>query len=183
MKELAPFLKLIGDVAGLLSGITGLLALIPGLQFLGAASLILGGVALAAHYLSAVGTTGSFAKALMTKDVILDAVGFGLGKIGARFGDEVLSAARTSGQATRTVDQFVGSAVELPMGYFQLARGASYSMSHTEFGWRSAQYFTTWTGHAMMAEGKDDSIETAGKMLHWDFGALTDKPTVAPWAR
>ncbi len=60
--KLAPLLDLIGDIAGLLSAVTGLLALVPGLQFLGAASLVLAGVALGAHYLSAVGTTGSFGR-------------------------------------------------------------------------------------------------------------------------
>ncbi|WBB58451.1 hypothetical protein O7599_22775 [Streptomyces sp. WMMC500] len=185
LKELAPLFKTLGDIAGLLSTVTGLLALVPGLQFLGAASLALAGVALVAHYLSAVGTTGSFLKALATKDVILDAVGFGLGKLGARFGDEILAAAKASNQPTRMVAQLGGRlpAMELPQGYFQLARGASYSMSVREFGMRTGQYFTTWTGNAFTAEGSHDTIDTAGKLLTWDFGALTNRDTVAPWAR
>lgn len=175
--KLAPLLDLIGDVAGLLSAVTGLLALIPGLQFLGAASLILAGVALGAHYLSAVGTTGSFGKALLTKDVIMDAVGFGLGKVAVRLGDGILAAAKASGAPTRMVPQLIGPAQELPMGYFQLAT-SSYSMSQSEFSWRAGQYFTTWTGNAMTAEGGGDSIETAGKIASWDFGDLTAKPKV-----
>lgn len=185
LAELAPLFKTLGDIAGLLSTVTGLLALVPGLQFLGAASLALAGVALVAHYLSAVGTTGSFLKALTTKDVIMDAIGFGLGKLGARFGDEILAAAKASNQPTRMVAQLGGRlpAMELPQGYFQLARGASYSMSVREFGMRTGQYFTTWTGNAFTAEGSHDTIETAGKLLTWDFGPLTNKDTVAPWAR
>lgn len=180
--KLAPLLDLIGDIAGLLSAVTGLLALVPGLQFLGAASLILAGVALGAHYLSAVGTTGSFGKALLTKDVILDAVGFGLGKVAVKIGDSVLVAARASGAPTRMVPQLIGPAQELPLGYFQFARGTAgasgYAMSHNEFTWRIAGYFSTWTGNAMTAEGSGDSIETIGKIATWDFGPLTRKPVV-----
>ncbi|WP_409375144.1 putative T7SS-secreted protein [Streptomyces justiciae] len=175
--KLAPLLDLIGDIAGLLSAVTGLLALIPGLQFLGAASLVLAGVALGAHYLSAVGTTGSFGKALLTKDVIMDAVGFGLGKAGAMLGDGILAAAKASGAPTRMVPQLIGSAKELPMGYFQLA-SSSYAMGQSEFLWRTGQYFTTWTGNVMTAEGGGDSVETLGKIFSWDFGPLTQKPKV-----
>lgn len=175
--KLAPLLDLIGDIAGLLSAVTGLLALVPGLQFLGAASLVLAGVALGAHYLSAVGTTGSFGKALLTKDVIMDAVGFGLGKVGAKVGEGILAAAKASGAPTRMVPQLVGSAKELPMGYFQLA-GSTYAMGHSEFIWRTGQYFTTWTGNVMTAEGSGDSVETLGKIFSWDFGPLTEKPKV-----
>jgi hypothetical protein len=175
--KLAPLLDLIGDIAGLLSAVTGLLALIPGLQFLGAASLILAGVALGAHYLSAVGTTGSFGKALLTKDVIMDAVGFGLGAAGARLGDGILAAAKASGAPTRVVPQLIGPAKELPMGYFQLAT-STYSMSQGEFLWRTGQYFSTWSGNVMTAEGSGDSVETLGKIFSWDFGPLTQKPKV-----
>ncbi|MFF4250902.1 hypothetical protein ACFY1L_06830 [Streptomyces sp. NPDC001663] len=175
--KLAPLLKVIGDVAGLLSAVTGLLALIPGLQFLGAASLILAGVALGAHYLSAVGTTGSFGKALLTKDVIMDAAGFGLGKVAAKIGEGVLIAARASGAPTRMVPQLIGPAQELPMGFYQLAT-SSYAMGQTEFLWRTGQYFSTWTGNVMTAEGSDGSIETLGKIFSWDFGPLTEKPKV-----
>ncbi|MEV7884229.1 putative T7SS-secreted protein [Streptomyces sp. NPDC002817] len=175
--KLAPLLDLIGDIAGLLSAVTGLLALVPGLQFLGAASLILAGVALGAHYLSAVGTTGSFGKALLTKDVIMDAAGFGLGKAGAMLGDGILAAAKASGAPTRMVPQLIGPAKELPMGYFQLA-ATTYSMSHSESVWRTGQYFGTWTGNVMTAEGGGDSVETLGKIFSWDFDPLTQKPKV-----
>lgn len=179
--KLSPLLDLIGDIAGLLSAVTGLLALIPGLQFMAAASLPLAGVALGAHYLSAVGTTGSFGKALLTKDVILDAVGFGVGKLGARMGDSVLAAAQLSGAPMRTVPQLIGRAEELPYGIFQLAQSApsaGYVMGQDEFISRAASFHVTWGGHALTAEGGGDSIETVGKIFKWDFGALTQKPAV-----
>lgn len=175
--RIAPLLKLIGDIAGFLSAVTGLLALIPGLQFLGAASLFLAGTALVTHYLSAVGTTGSFGKALLTKDVIMDAVGFGLGKAGAMLGDGVLAAARASGAPTRVVPQLIGPAKELPMGYFQLAT-SSYSMSQSEFLWRTGSFFNTWTGNVMTSEGGRGSAEALGKVFSWDFGPLVQKPAV-----
>ncbi|MEU1115824.1 MULTISPECIES: putative T7SS-secreted protein [unclassified Streptomyces] len=180
--EFAPLLDLIGDIAGLLSAVTGLLALIPGLQFMAAASLPLAGVALGAHYLSAVGATGSFGKALLTKDVIMDAVGFGVGKLGAKVGDSVLAAAQLSGAPMRTVPQLVGPAQELPYGIFQLAKSApsaSYGMGQDEFISRAASFHMTWAGHALTAEGGGDTVETVGKIFKWDFGALTQKPAVS----
>ncbi|MFF1375748.1 putative T7SS-secreted protein [Streptomyces sp. NPDC058308] len=178
----APLLDLIGDIAGLLSAVTGLLALIPGLQFMAAASLPLAGVALGAHYLSAVGTTGSFGKALLTKDVIMDAVGFGVGKLGAKMGDSVLAAAQLSGAPMRTVPQLIGPAQELPYGIFQLAKStpsASYVMGQDEFISRAASFHMTWAGHALTAEGGGDTVETVSKIFKWDFGALTQKPMVS----
>ncbi|MFC8131270.1 putative T7SS-secreted protein [Streptomyces sp. NPDC057302] len=180
--KLAPLLDLIGDIAGLLSAVTGLLALIPGLQFMAAVSLPLAGVALGAHYLSAVGTTGSFGKALLTKDVIMDAVGFGVGKLGAKMGDSVLAAAQLSGAPMRTVPQLIGPAQELPYGIFQLAKStpsAGYAMGQDEFISRAASFHVTWAGHALTSEGGGDSIETVGKIFKWDFGALTQKPAVS----
>ncbi|MFD4631836.1 putative T7SS-secreted protein [Streptomyces sp. NPDC058284] len=180
--KFAPLLDLIGDIAGLLSAVTGLLALIPGLQFMAAVSLPLAGVALGAHYLSAVGTTGSFGKALLTKDVIMDAVGFGVGKLGARMGDSVLAAAQLSGAPMRTVPQLIGPAQEIPYGIFQLAKStpsASYVMGQDEFISRAASFHMTWAGHALTAEGGGDTAETVGKIFKWDFGALTQKPVVS----
>ncbi|MGW6270833.1 putative T7SS-secreted protein [Streptomyces sp. NPDC055060] len=180
--EFAPLLDLIGDIAGLLSAITGLLALIPGLQFMAAVSLPLAGVALGAHYLSAVGTTGSFGRALLTKDVIMDAVGFGVGKLGAKMGDSVLAAAQLSGGPMRTVPQLIGPAQQLPYGIFQLAKnapGAGYVMGQDEFVSRTASFGVTWAGHALTAEGGGDGIETVGEIFKWDFGALTQKPAVS----
>lgn len=175
--KLAPLLDLIGDIAGLLSTITGLLAFIPGLQFLGAASLILSGVALGAHYLSAVGTTGSLTKALVTKDVIMDAVGFGLGMAGARIGDGILSAAQASGAPTRIVPQLIGPAKEMPYGYFQLATKA-YEMSQPEMLWRVASYHTTWTGNIMTVSGARGTMDTVEKIVTGDVGPLVQKPAV-----
>ncbi|WP_367042419.1 putative T7SS-secreted protein [Streptomyces sp. Je 1-332] len=183
--KIAPLLDLIGDIAGLLSALTGLLAFIPGLQFLAAASLFLSGTALAAHYLSAVGTTGSFGKAVLTKDVIVDAAGFGLAKMGSKVGDNVLSAARLSGAPTRTVRQLVGPAKEVPFGFFHLAMGGSsaagsagYAMGQNEMSSRTAAFFMTWTGNGMTAEGGGDAIETVGKIATWEFGPTTQQPKV-----
>lgn len=183
--KIAPLLDLIGDIAGLLSAVTGLLAFIPGLQFLAAASLFLSGTALAAHYLSAVGTTGSFGKALLTKDVIMDAAGFGLAKVGSKIGNDVLAAARLSGAPTRMAPQLVGPAKEVPFGFFHLAMGGSsaagtagYAMGQNEMASRTAGFFTTWTGNVMTAEGGGDAIETVGKIAKWEFGPTTQKPKV-----
>ncbi|MFE0132023.1 putative T7SS-secreted protein [Streptomyces sp. NPDC059037] len=183
--KLAPLLDLIGDIAGLLSALTGLLAFIPGLQFLAAASLFLSGTALAAHYLSAVGTTGSFGKALVTKDVIMDAAGFGLAKVGSKIGDDVLTAARLAG-GTRMARQAVGPDKEVPFGFFHLAMGGSsaagssggYAMSQNDMTSRTAGFFMTWTGNVMTAEGGGDAIETVGKIAKWEFGPTTQKPKV-----
>ncbi|MEU6678218.1 putative T7SS-secreted protein [Streptomyces sp. NPDC046925] len=183
--KVAPLLDLIGDIAGVLSAITGLLAFIPGLQFLAAASLFLAGTALAAHYVSAVGVTGSFGKALLTKDVIIDAAGFGLAKLGGRVGDGVLDAAKLSGAPTRMVRQFVGPDKEVPLGFFHLAMGGSsaagtagYAMGQKEMTSRTAGFFMTWTGNAMTAEGGGDVSETVGKIARWEFGPTTQKPKV-----
>lgn len=183
--KIAPLLDLIGDIAGLLSAVTGLLAFIPGLQFLAAASLLLSGTALAAHYLSAVGTTGSFGKALLTKDVIMDAAGFGLAKMGSKIGNDVLAAAKLSGAPTHMARQLVGPAKEVPFGFFHLAMGGSsaagtagYAMGQNEMGSRTAGFFTTWTGNGMTAEGGGDTMGTIGKIAKWDFGPTTQKPKV-----
>ncbi|ATL29704.1 putative integral membrane protein [Streptomyces formicae] len=183
--RLAPLLDLIGDIAGLLSALTGLMAFVPGLQFLAAASLFLSGTALAAHYLSAVGTTGSFGKAALTKDVIMDAAGFGLAKVGSKIGDDVLATVRSSGAPTRVARQFIGPDKEVPHGFFHLAMEGSvgagtrgYAMSQSEMSSRTAGFFMTWTGNVMTAEGGGDTLETVGKIAAWDFGPTTQQPKV-----
>nr|WBO79661.1 hypothetical protein SBE_003376 [Streptomyces sp. SBE_14.2] len=77
LKEYSWLFAFIGNVAGTLSAITGLLSLaFPGLAAL---SLALAGIGLAAHYLQAVGETGSFTQALTSPTVLVDAAGLALG--------------------------------------------------------------------------------------------------------
>jgi hypothetical protein len=189
LAKIAPLLKVIGDIAGFLSPILGLMALIPGLQWLAGISLALGAVALVAHYLSAVGKTGSFLKALSDTDVILDAVGLAVGLGALKIGAKVMQQARAAG-AVRTVPQRtlglanlrgasrlgINATEELPTGYFQFARGQSYNMTPADMGWRSAQYFTTWTGHTITSMGTDGLIETGNVLLTGaTFGPLVDR--------
>ncbi len=77
LKEYSWLFAFIGNIAGTLSAITGLLSLaFPGLAAL---SLALAGIGLAAHYLQAVGETGSFTQALTSPTVLVDAAGLALG--------------------------------------------------------------------------------------------------------
>ncbi|MGW0732746.1 putative T7SS-secreted protein [Streptomyces sp. NPDC002851] len=77
LKENAWLFKMIGDIAGTLSAIVGLLSL--AFPVLGPIALGLGALALGSHYLMAVGTTGSFTKALTDETVLLDAAGLAFG--------------------------------------------------------------------------------------------------------
>lgn len=174
--KIAPLLKFIGDVAGLLGGIIGLLALVPGLQWLAPAALVLSFVALGAHYLSAVGKSGSFLTALKSKDVWMDVAGLGVGKVGSMIGAKVFKEAAANG-GLRTVTQHLkGGTVEMPQGLFQLGRDAGYTMTNADMGWRGAQLFSTWTGHVLTAEGTDGIKETVGKIATLDPGPMTEKP-------
>ncbi|MFB7929106.1 putative T7SS-secreted protein [Streptomyces sp. NPDC056039] len=185
LKALAPLLKVIGDIAGFLSPILGLLAMVPGLQILGAVSLALAGVALAAHYLSAAGKSGSFVKALTDKDVILDAAGLAVGVGALKVGAKVLQHARAT-NGVREVPQLlsrvpgmsrvVPATETLPHGLFQLARDSRYAMTATDMGWRGAQYFTTWTGHTLTSMGTDGLIEAGNNLFTGaSFGPLVDR--------
>ncbi|MCT7352307.1 hypothetical protein N4P33_08975 [Streptomyces sp. 15-116A] len=189
LAKIAPLLKVIGDIAGFISPILGLMALVPGLQWLAGISLVLGAVALVSHYLSAVGKTGSFLKALTDKDVILDAVGLAVGIGALKVGAKVMAQARAAG-AVRTVPQHtlglanlrgasrlgINATEEMPMGYFQLGRDLSYNMTGSDMAWRGAQYFTTWTGHTITAMGTDGLIETGNVLFTGaTFGPLVDR--------
>lgn len=181
--RIAPLLQVIGDIAGLLSTVCGLLAFVPGLQFLAIPALVLGGVALAAHYGAAVGETGSFLEALTDKDVILDAVGLVAGLGALKIGAKVASAARAGSTAaagttvTRTVPQLIGPAQELPASYFQLAR-TSYAMGESELVWRTVSYHVTATSMVATGIGAPSTIQTIGNLATWDFGPLTRRPAV-----
>ncbi|MEV0323615.1 putative T7SS-secreted protein [Streptomyces sp. NPDC050658] len=77
LKEYSWAFAFIGNVAGFLSSVIGLLSLaFPALAGL---SLALAGVGLVAHYLQAVGETGSFGKALTSPTVLVDAAGLAFG--------------------------------------------------------------------------------------------------------
>ncbi|MGH4032450.1 putative T7SS-secreted protein [Actinomycetota bacterium Odt1-20B] len=154
LKELAPLLKVLGDIAGFASTVLGLLSLIPGLQFLALPALILGGVALASHYLSAVGTTGSFMKALTDPTVIIDAVTLAFG--GAAFGAglKLMKAAGATGSYAKIAGATmkVGSKSGLPSvpGYFRFCAGMGKGgLQTTEFGFQAARFTNTIGGNFM----------------------------------
>ncbi|MFD7648139.1 putative T7SS-secreted protein [Streptomyces albidoflavus] len=77
LKENAWLFKMIGDIAGTISAVLGLLSL--AFPVLAPFALGLGALALASHYLMAVGTTGSFKAALTDKTVLIDAAGLAFG--------------------------------------------------------------------------------------------------------
>lgn len=177
LEALAPLLKIIGDVAGLLSAICGLLAFIPGLQFLAVPALILGGVALAAHYLEAAGESGSFLEALTDPDVIMDAVGLALGIGALKVGGQLVNAARATGN-TRVVPQLIGPAQEVAPGMFSIMRSTSYQMELSEFAWRTVNLKFTQASLGHLGLGAGGNFDTLGKLFTWDWGPITQKPSV-----
>lgn len=177
LEQLAPLLKIIGDVAGLLSAICGLLAFIPGLQFLAIPALVLGGVALVAHYLEAAGESGSFLKALADPDVIMDAVGLALGIGALKVGGQLVNAARATGN-TRMVPQLIGPAQEMAPGFFRMIRMGSYEMETAEFVWRTVNFKFTQAGLFQTGLGAPGSLDTLSNIFTWDWGPITQKPSV-----
>ena len=177
LEQLAPLLKIIGDIAGVLSAVCGLLAFIPGLQFLAIPALILGGVALAAHYLEAAGKTGSFLEAFTDTDVLLDAVGLALGIGALKVGGQLVNAARASGN-TRLVPQLIGPAQEMAPGFFSLARSGSYSMELPEFAWRTVNLKLTQGSLFAAGAGARGNFDTIGRLATWNWGPLTQKASV-----
>lgn len=175
LKELAPLLKIIGDIAGLLSAICGLLAFIPGLQFLAIPALILGGVALVAHYLEAAGQSGSFLKALTDPDVIMDAIGLALGIGALKVGSQLVNAARATGN-TRMVPQLIGPAQEMVPGFFSMMRSSSYTMETSEFVWRTVNLKLTQGSLFATGWGAKGNADTIGDLVTWDWGPLTQAP-------
>lgn len=177
LHKLAPLLKIIGDIAGLLSTVLGLLAFIPGLQFLAIPALVLGGVALLAHYASAVGTTGSFLEALKDPDVLLDAAGVVLGLGALKLGKMLTTAARASGN-TRMVPQLIGAAQEVPYGFFNVMRGTVTSMNTTEAVVRTVSLKATYAGFALTGAGGQSTLDTLGKIFTGNFGPMTQRSVV-----
>ncbi|MGY2082760.1 hypothetical protein [Blastococcus sp. SYSU DS0539] len=178
----APLLDLIGDLAGLLGTVCGFLAFVPGLQSLAGGAVVLGVLALALHYLSAVGNTGSFTEALTDGTVLMDAAGLvlGLGAMGA--GARVVAAARAGsgasaggGAATRMVPQCFGPPIETPASYFQLARSTSYRMGEAELLWRVVRYNLNGAGLARTVAAGDPT-RSEGRPL--GDRSLTRQPSV-----
>ncbi len=172
LHEIAPLLKVIGDIAGALGAVLGLMAFIPGLQFLAGPALILGGVALAAHYLSAVGESGSFVKALTDRDVILDAVGLVCGLGALKVGAKVLGAAKAAGQPVRVIPQLVGPAVEMPLNIFQAGTRTGYAMSGTEAAYRAVNLKFFQGGMAATAVGSPDNARAIRNVVTGDWGPM-----------
>jgi len=182
LAKIAPLLKVIGDIAGLASTVLGLLSLIPGLQFLALPALILGGVALVSHYLSAVGESGSFLKALTNPAVIMDAVtlAFGAGAFTAS-----MKLAKLAGEGGTFSQMALKSTSPLakmkaPPGYFELARGTSYEMSTAEFGLRAARFHATWGGNVMISMGYQGNQQMVTDWFEGKgLGPLTNNSPIA----
>jgi hypothetical protein len=182
LAKIAPLLKVIGDIAGLASTVLGLLSLIPGLQFLALPALILGGVALVSHYLSAVGESGSFLKALTNPTVIMDAVtlAFGAGAFTAS-----MKLAKLAGEGGTFSQMALKSMSPLakmkaPPSYFELARSSSYEMSTTEFALRAARFHCTWGGNVMISMGIKGTTSMIGDWFKGKgLGPLTNNSPVA----
>jgi hypothetical protein len=140
-----------------------------------------------AHYGSAVGETGSFTSALTDPQVLMAALGVALGFGALKVGAQVTAAARAGssatsagGSAVRSVPQLLGPAQELPLSYFQLARSASYSMGAGEAGWRAVSYHVTAAGLVHNTAEARGTLSTIGQVARWDFGPLTQRPSVRP---
>ncbi|GAA1929658.1 hypothetical protein GCM10009837_64190 [Streptomyces durmitorensis] len=189
LKELAPLLKVLGDIAGFASTVLGLLSLIPGLQFLALPALILGGVALASHYLSAVGTTGSFMKALTDPTVIIDAVTLAFGGAAFATGLKLTKMAGAAGSypkiAAQTMKIGGGGLPKVP-GYFRFASGMGQGGLHTpEFSFQGARFLMTNGGNFMglvpgggavaindIAHARKPDLFTMPKLPDLDLGRL-----------
>lgn len=183
LKTLAPLLDIIGDIASLLSAVLGLLAFIPGLQFLALPALILAGVALAAHYLSAAGATGSFLEALKDPTVILDAVGLVLG-VGAFKIAKQLTKVAEGAQQVKAVTQLnpiralrgLPPVTEMvPLNMFQMC---GREMDNTQFYWRLANVKGVQSGLVLNAVQLGDFTRTLSQIGSWDFGPLLDRRRV-----
>lgn len=169
-EAIAPAVFLIANIAGFLGASLGLLALIPGLQVLALPAVIFGLVALGGHYYAGVVATGNPLKALLTKDVILDAVGVVGGIAALKAGGKALAAAKAAGSQTKSVPQLIGPAREMPLGYFDLAR-TSYPMSSPELSHRLVQYHGTAAGNVSNLVSSPDTVGDVDDWTHrryWD---------------
>lgn len=183
LKTLAPLLDIIGDIASLLSAVLGLLAFIPGLQFLALPALVLAGVALAAHYLAAVGETGSFLEALKDPTVIMDAVGLVLGLGAFKIAKGLTQVAEAAGQTKAVVQLNPIRALrglplvteQVPLNMFQMC---GLSMSNTQMYWRLANVKGIQAGLVLNAVQLGDFTKTLSQIGSWDFGPLLNRKPV-----
>jgi hypothetical protein len=184
LEEVAPLLRVIGDMAGLLSSVLGVLAFVPCLQFLALPALLVGLVALLADYGAAAGETGSFAEALTDGDVLMSAVGLVLGLGAAGASGRLVAAARTGSSTgaagrptTNLVRQLVGSRIEAPSSFFQLVRTASYSMGEQELVWRAVRHQANVGGLIHGLAELPGHRSTVEKLVDRNFGRLTQRPS------
>ncbi|MEG3629608.1 hypothetical protein [Streptomyces poriticola] len=151
LKEYAWVFEFIGNVAGFASTVLGLLSLVPALQFLAAPALILGAVALGAHYLQKVGETGSFLDALKDPTVLADAAaltfGFGAYRLGSQLG------------------KMAGAS---PYGFFRgVLTQPGRVLQGGEFGLKVAQFTSNWAANTAAL------VPGGGAQLMWDLGKYT----------
>lgn len=173
LQEWAPLLAFIGDLASVFSTVLGLLAFIPGLQFLALPALILGGIALGMHYLSAVGTTGSFLEALKDPTVIMDAISVVLGVGAFKLAGNLTTVAKAAGN-TRSVPQLLGDNIDVPLSLFAMA-GGGRSMGNPEMMAR------LYSLKGNQASGLYDGIGSFNTITDWvtnGTGPMTNKPRV-----
>lgn len=178
LQTIAPLLDFIGDLASLLGSVLGLLAFIPGLQFLAPFALALAGIGLLAHYLSAAGSTGSFLEPFKDPGLWVEMATVAVGALAVfKIGPALTSAARLSGN-TRVVPQLLGPSLEVPLGFFSLARGAVPTMETAEFVWRSASLHATWGDWIVqVAQGRDTGT-FIGDLVGGTVGPMTADPTL-----
>lgn len=176
LEEFAPLLDVIGDLAGMLGAVCGVLAWIPGLQIFAGAALVLGALAMGAHYLAAVGESGSFAEALTDGEFLMDAAGVALGVGAWRIGKQVVEAARSGSSfvsgapAVRSVPQLIGRAQDMVPSFFQLATGASYSMGTAEFGWRIVGLKVSQGSFVLGVVEAPGNVATFNQLITGDLG-------------
>ncbi|MGW3508087.1 putative T7SS-secreted protein [Streptomyces sp. NPDC000994] len=185
LKELAPLLQFIGDIAGFASTVLGLLSLIPGLQFLALPALILGGIGLASHYLSAVGTTGSFLSALTDPTVITDAVTLACGVAAFGAGLKLSKMAGAAGSYPKLAAQTMklGKAGPDVPGYFRFAsQMGPGGMRTPEFAYQFTQFTTTVAGNFMglVPGGGADALQQIGQGKAPDIFTMPKLPNFTP---
>ncbi|RBY95914.1 hypothetical protein DQ237_12300 [Blastococcus sp. TF02-8] len=164
LEQIAPLLDLIGDIAGLLATV---LALVPCMQVV---ALVVAGVALLAHYGAAVGTTGSWSEALTDGTVLTDAAGLALG-----FG--AMSIASRLAKATDAAGN-LNAAGEVPSLFHATMVSPDYAMGFDEMVWRTVSYHEKYAEWGLTAKEAPGNYGTLDEIVRWDFGALTQKPSV-----
>jgi hypothetical protein len=178
LQTIAPLLDFIGDIASLLGSVLGLLAFIPGLQFLAPFALALAGIGLLAHYLSAAGETGSFLEPFADPGLWVEMATVAVGAFAVfKIGPALTSAAQVSGN-TRIVPQLVGKPMEVPLGFFSVARGAVPTMETAEFAWRSASLHATWGDWIVQVAQHEETGSFIGDLVDGSVGPMTADSTL-----